>query len=332
MVQLEIHYATDMTIACPLCRSGDTFVLQKTEPLADSDPLIETTFVAPGEVVNFMACQACSLVFRTPRPTPEQIANYYQHVLPPQVPVHLKQMGISEQLLDARNERRYALLFDDLMRLVPGKSGHIIDIGGWDGRSLVPWQAAGWETTLIDPGATETLPHPKIRALGSVEEAIHAELQPAKLITSYHCIEHLRDIDEWIAESKRLSNAETFWVIEVPFDLIHIPNLFQRRPLNRANVHIQHLNYFTPRSLNSLATLLGLEPMSLKIVVAPHWFGPTVALRVIARAPAHPKRPVPLKPRSARRVRASLELRVPVWRRMAGLMFRYTRLAHPEWG
>jgi hypothetical protein len=44
---VEIHYDTDMNVACPLCRSGDTFVLQTTEPVSDSDPLVMTTFIAP---------------------------------------------------------------------------------------------------------------------------------------------------------------------------------------------------------------------------------------------------------------------------------------------
>ena len=320
-----------MNVACPLCRSGDTFVLQKTEPLAESDRLVMTTFIAAGEVLEFVACQACSLIFRSPRPTLEQTANYYQHILPPREPGYLQEMGVSRQQQDAHNDRRYALLFDELSRLVPGRPGHIIDIGGWDGRSLLPWQTAGWETTLVDPGAAKrTLATPHIRAIGSVAEAIRAELQPATLITSYHCIEHMPDIDHWIGESKHLSKADTIWTIEVPFDIIYMRDLLQRRPLEHANIHAEHLNFFTPRSLNALALRMGLEPVSVKIVVTPYWFGPTVALRMIARAPTHQKRAVHIKPRSARRVRANLALLLPMWRRVAGLKFRYARLTHPE--
>jgi hypothetical protein len=330
---VEIHYDTDMNVACPLCRSGDTFVLQTTEPVSDSDPLVMTTFIAPGDVLRFMACLMCGLIFRTPRPTPEQIANFYGHILPPQEPAIMQAAGISPELADARNDRRYSLLFDDLSRLVKGKAGHIIDIGGWDGRSLVPWQAAGWSTTLIDPGAAKrTLASRDIRALSSVDEATRAKLPPATLITSYHCIEHMVDIDSWIAESRALSNANTIWIIEVPFEIIYIPNLLRRRPKERANIHDQHLNFFTPRSLSALAWRMGLEPQSVKIVVTPYWFGPTVSLRLVARASSPAAQPPPPKRQSARQMRASLALRLPLWRRIAGLMFRYSRLVHPEWG
>lgn len=320
-----------MNVPCPLCRSGNTFVLQKTAPLADSDPLLVTTFIAAGDVLEFVACQECSLVFRSPRPTNEQTANYYQHILPPLEPGYMNAIGVSRQRADARNDRRYSLLFADLSRLVVGQPGHIIDIGGWDGRSLLPWQAAGWETTLVDPGAAKrTLASPHTRAIGSVAEAIRAELQPATLITSYHCVEHMPDIDAWIAESKRLSRADTIWVIEVPFEIIYMRTLLQRTLPASANIHAEHLNFFTPRSLRALAVRMGLEPISVKIVVTPYWFGPTLSLRMIARAPTRQKETVHLKPLSARRVRASLALQLPLWRRVAGLKLRYARLAHPE--
>lgn len=329
----EILYDNDMSVACPLCRSADTFVLQTTEPLLDSDPLVVTTLIGAGEVLRFVACQRCGLLFRSPRPTPDQLANFYTHILPPQELPLMHAAGVSEHLADARNDLRYARLFDDLRRFAKGRPGHIIDIGGWDGRSLVPWQAAGWSTTLIDPGAAKrTLASPDIRAIASVEEATRAKLQPATLITSYHCVEHMLDIDSWVAESKPLSNAHTVWIIEVPFEIIYIPNLLQKRPMVRANIHDQHLNFFTPRSLTALAMRMGLKAESIKIVVTPYWYGPSVSLRMVARAASEAERSVPLKRRSIRQFRAGLSLRLPVWRRLAGLMFRYTKLVHPEWG
>jgi hypothetical protein len=330
---LEIDYDDQMNTACPLCRSVNTFVLQTTEPLADYDPLVMTSLIAAGETLKFMTCQDCSLTFRSPRPSAEQVAHYYEHTLPPREAGHMKTMGVDRQQADDRNDRRYGLLFDDLRRLVKADSGHIIDIGGWDGRSLVPWRAAGWDTTLIDPGAAKrTLASPDIRAIGSIDDAVRAQLRTATLITSYHCIEHMLDIDGWAAESRRLSNADTVWVIEVPFDIIYTQQLLGPRPLKQAGIHPEHLNFFTPRSLRALAIRMGLEPKSVKIVITPYWFGPTISLRMIARrAPQRRQEPV-TKPWSPRRVRASFTVLFPVWRRVAGLMFRYARLAHPEWG
>ena len=60
----EIHYATDMNVACPLCRSGDTFVLQITEPLTDSDPLVSTTFISVGDVLKFVAYELYNVFTR----------------------------------------------------------------------------------------------------------------------------------------------------------------------------------------------------------------------------------------------------------------------------
>ncbi len=243
-----------MNTACPLCRSDRTFVLQSTEPLTESDPMLRTKIVSAGDVLSFVACQACGLLFRAPRPTPEQLTEFYQHTGPSQELGVMSALGISRELADTRNDVRYARLFDELRDVVKGAPGHIIDIGGGDGRSLMPWHAAGWSTTLIDPGAaSRALASPDMRSFCSVEEAASSGLQPATLITSYHCIEHLLHIDEWIAESRLLSDAKTVWVIEVPFEVIYIRKLLRKRRLERANVHDMHLNFFTPRSLAALA-------------------------------------------------------------------------------
>lgn len=243
------------------------------------------------------------------------------------------ELGVTAELAAARYEIRYAELFRDITALSGRARGHIVDLGGWDGQSLVPWLNAGWDGTLVDPGAAlRGVKDPRVRCFASVKEAA-AVGPPADIVTSYHCLEHLPDLAAWRAEALAIGKPGTLWVVEVPFDVTGIPGLLGGRRLsNASSIHEEHLNFFLPTSLRSLAELMGLRISWLGLLVTPYWFGPTVAVRLVGEqqhlASAAPTRP--LRPRfsGGARLRRHLRWRLPLWRRWAGLKFRWYRLRH----
>jgi Methyltransferase domain len=315
---------------CPLCLVDETFVLQRTRPLRPDDAIVRSTLAEAGQPIEFRACLLCGLIYRTPRPTPEHLAHYYQILLPPLEPGIMATMGVTRETAHARNEKRYAELYDTVRRVHDRPTGHIIDLGGWDGLSLVPWQRGGWQVTLIDPGnETRTMASPSIRAVGSAREALSLPNPKASIITSYHCIEHVLDIRAWLREARLLSERGTTWVIEVPFEVIYMRGLADRHSMQGPPpIHEQHLNFFTPRALRSLARMAGLRTLSTGIVVTPYWFGPTVSLRLYARdagdlpADAAELRRFP----SPKAARGYLSRRLLLWRRWSGLKYRAHRL------
>src|SRR5262245_54763866 len=228
------------------------------------------------------------------------------------------ELGVTPELAAARYQVRYAELFRDIAALAGRARGHIADLGGWNGQSLVPWLNAGWEGTLVDPGASlRTGKDPRLRCFGSVKEAA-ASVPPADIVTSYHCIEHLPDLAAWRTEALAIGRPGTLWVVEVPFDVTGIRGLLGGRRLASASVHERHLNCFRPTSLRSLAERMGLQVRQLGILVTPYWFGPTVALRLVAEQ----QRPAGLtagqiRPRfpAGARLRRHLRWRLPLWRR-----------------
>jgi hypothetical protein len=321
---------------CPGCACPDTGLLQSTEPLAADDRLVRSTLAAAGDVISFRGCPRCTLIFRAPRPTQAQLDHYYSQVLPPQERRIMGELGVTPELAAARYDVRYAELFRDITALAgrSASAGHIVDLGGWNGQSLVPWLNAGWRGTLVDPGASlRSVKDPRIRCFPSVKEAA-AAVPPADIVTSYHCLEHLLDLTTWRAEALAIGKPGTLWVVEVPFDVTSIRGLLGRQRLPSASVHEEHLNFFLPTSLGALAELMGLRVRWLGILVTPYWFGPTVALRLVAEQQRTGTAPAELRPRfsSGAALRRHLRWRLPLWRRWAGLKFRWYRLRNRSRG
>ncbi|MGH7282618.1 MAG: class I SAM-dependent methyltransferase [Polyangiaceae bacterium] len=294
----------------------------------EDGPLVESTLAAKGDVITFWMCTCCTLVFRMPRPSPTALAHYYSSVLAKREPEILRKMGVSPETMNARNRVRYEEVYEDVYRGVRKTRGHIIDLGGWDGASLAPWRGAGWSTTLIDPSAPErALARSEMGIAATVNDARALGRPPADIITSYHCVEHIDDLAKWADDVRCLCSNETLWVIEVPLELPHVRGLLGRKPLRSPQVHEEHLNFFTPQALRGLAGCMGLRALKVKMVVTLYYFGPTVSFRLYARdggstAPARSEK-------SPARLRAELRVKLPVWRRVAGLKYRWYRARHP---
>lgn len=314
---------------CPLCAAIDGhFVLQRTEPLRHEDGLVRSTLASAGDVVEFRGCPRCGLIFRAPRPTAQHLKTYYESVLPTLEPEILGRFKVTHEIAAARNARRYADLHEDLRQVVGLSQGHIVDLGGWDGQSLLPWERAGWQVTLIEPGhETRSLASPTIHAFHSPREAIEHSPTRADILTSYHCIEHLLDIRAWLKDTQQLSRPGTLWVIEVPFELISVRGLLGSSALHAPQIHDEHLNFFTPQSLGKLAEILGLQTIATRVVITQYWFGPTVALRLYARDVGGRAFADNVEPsfRSAASMRRYLAWHMLAWRRWAGLKFRAHR-------
>jgi len=314
---------------CPLCAFEETVVLQTTEPLGPGDRFVQFNLAAAGTRVSFSGCPRCAMVFRQPRPSATELNRYYADTLPPLEPGMMAGMGVTPALAAARYDVRYAGLFQELSPLAGSTPGHIADFGGWDGRSLKPWLANGWQATLVDPGAAgRPRVDDRIRSFSTAAEA-RAALPPAGVVTSYHCLEHLLDLGAWREEALSLGHPGTLWVIEVPFDVIHIRGLMAPRPMPASVVHEQHLNFFVPDSLRALGEHMGLDVEQVRIVVTQYWFGPIVGLRLVGRQRS--AAPAALRPRfrDGAALRGFLARRLPLWKGWAGLKYRYFRWTHP---
>lgn len=316
-------------IFCPLCQSENTcFELQRTVPLSSDEWMVNLMLAKAGQSISFDGCYRCGLIFRSPRPTLKQLEQHYGEDLPPLEREIMDRMGVTPEQAARRETYRFAEVFREAQQLCQSGKGHVVDVGGANGRSLMPWVGAGWQTTLIDPGVgSRPAVDAGINKAATVQDALAASGFKADVLTSYHCVEHFLNIRNSLSEMYSLSSPGTLWVVEVPFDLLYIRGLLGTAELARPQIHPQHLNFFTPQSLSFVARLLGLRILLIKSTVVLYWFGPTVSLRLYARHEEERRRDAQLPDRfqDAATFRRFLKWRLPVWRRWAGLMFRYYR-------
>jgi hypothetical protein len=296
--------------------------------LSSDEWVVNLTLAEAGQSISFDGCYRCGLIFRSPRPTVEQLEQHYGEALPPMENEIMGQMGVTREQAAQRESHRFAEVFREVRQLCQSQKGHVVDIGGSSGRSLVPWVAAGWQTTLIDPGVgSRPAAHTGINEVATVKDVAASSDFKADILTSYHCVEHFLNVKRSLSEMHSLSRPGTLWVVEVPFDVLYIRGLLGATRLARPQIHPQHLNFFTPQSLGFVAQVLGLRVLHIKSTVVLYWFGPTVSLRLYARHEAEPQpaAQLPYNFKNAAEFRSFLKWRLPLWRRWAGLMFRYYR-------
>ncbi len=315
-------------MTCPLCESANHFELQRTAPLSSEEEMVKLSLAEAGRPIVFNACCHCGLIFRSPRPEFERLAKHYAHALPMLESDIKQQLGVTGERAAERETYRFEETYHQVQRYNRRDGGHIIDIGGGAGRSLLPWLKSGWQATLVDAGVkSRPAINPLIQEVSSIQKALSLPESKFDVITSFHCIEHLLSIKDSLKEMSRLSAPSTLWVIEVPFDVLYIRGLLGSAPIAQSQINIEHLNFFTPQSLSFVARLLNLRVLALQSIVVLYWFGPTVSIRLYACDEGHSENERPFADRfkSPQAFRRFLTYRLPLWRRWAGLKFRYYR-------
>lgn len=311
--------ALDSERDCPLCASRDTWSLGTSETLA-SDRAGFITSLAEGQSrFEVLLCRGCRLGFRNSRPSEATLSRYYEI----EFPDRQRQSAREQRESEARDAERFETLVEEIRFFREEQRGTIIDIGGALGKSLLPWAKIGWKTCLVDPGVKGTKPaSSSIAGYSTIDEAARAGVR-ADILTSYHCLEHLRDPSAALNEMTRLAAPGCLWVIEVPADILYVLPSWGGGRVSIPN--LEHLNYFTPESLVYAISHLGLDLVRLRLTVTSYSWGPIIAFRLYAESPRHPSGSSRVLPAAslrwtlwklrAWRWRASLAFRLYAWRR-----------------
>lgn len=154
-------------------------------------------------------------MYRTePQPSLEELPKYYQ----------------SEDYISHTNARRN--VFEKLYHIVRShmlesklklvfkycsKKGQLLDVGCGTGDFLKAAQNSGWSVTGIEPNATaRDLVRDKGVEVFDVEALIDFEANTFNVITLWHVLEHLPNLDEHINRFKTLLKPNGILIIAVP--------------------------------------------------------------------------------------------------------------------
>lgn len=136
------------------------------------------------------------------------------------------------------------------------QKGSLLDIGAGTGDFLVTAKASGWQTTGIEPNknAKNLAISKGISFVNSIESI---ENQQFDVITMWHVLEHVPDVEHQIKQLKRLLKPEGTLIIAVPnyksFDAQHYGKFWAAYDVPR------HLWHFSKTSIQKLVSRENLK-------------------------------------------------------------------------
>jgi 2-polyprenyl-3-methyl-5-hydroxy-6-metoxy-1,4-benzoquinol methylase len=189
--------------SCPVCEGTSLHDLK----------VVKDHFLSQ-EKFNLSQCGNCGFVFTNPRPGKNELAKYYQS--DEYLSHSKKKNGLITFLYDLVKSislrKKYNLITKNKTK------GKILDIGCATGEFLNYFQKKGWHCTGIEPAQ-----NPRNFAI----ENYHLDVKPENeimqldhgtydVITMWHVLEHVSDLNERIQQIHKLLKADGLLVIALP--------------------------------------------------------------------------------------------------------------------
>lgn len=245
-----IHYT-----ACPICSSTAIAFLFST-----------TDFTVSGSRFDVWQCQNCTGAFTQDVPDASAIGPYYK------AESYISHTDTRKGLVNRLYHwvRNFTLQQKGkLIRRSSGKAtGTLLDIGAGTGAFAAHMKGLGWDVTALEPDPETRL---KARMLHQLELKDTSSLfsLPAEqydVITLWHVLEHVHDLQGYLARITALLRPGGLLVIAVPN--------YTSRDAEQYGAYWaawdlpRHLYHFSPASMQQLVSAQGLQATGIR----PMWF------------------------------------------------------------
>lgn len=227
------------SVTCPLCESDEHQTL--------------ATRGRSGEDLHTVICTGCGLVFTSPIPTPEEVAEYYA------IDYRLSYKGVVQPKLKHiyRSGQRALTYLPWLEKYCP-PGGRVLDIGSSGGEFLYLLKTLGYEASGIEPdkgyGGFSIQEYGLDVQIGPFQNSM---IQPESfdLITANHVVEHLRDPLSVFRGVHAGLKPGGYFVVEVPN-----VECIGHTPSNKW--HFAHIFNFNSATLENFGLKAGFEVTS----------------------------------------------------------------------
>ena len=165
-----------------------------------------------GEEFQLLLDEKLQMLKTYPQPTPDKLGAYYES------DDYISHTDGKRSLFEKLYHIVKQKALRDKIKLIegfqPGK-GNILDIGAGTGDFLVMAKSKGWEIVGLEPS-------PKAKASAQAKGVIFLEElsqmpdRSADIITMWHVLEHVPDVENQIAELKRILKPGGTIIIAVP--------------------------------------------------------------------------------------------------------------------
>lgn len=222
---------------CPVC-SNDQF----------SPFLVCKDYLVSQQDFTIQQCDECGFRFTNPRPDKAEIGSYYksdQYISHNDANVGL----ISTAYRTVRNHTLQTKL--KLIDQLNKGAGRLLDVGCGTGAFLETCKTGGWDVTGVEPdsdaraASTEKL---QINIMSDMNALMEA--QPFDIISLWHVLEHIPDLNQAIPQLYRLLDERGSLLIAVPnsdsYDATYFKKYWAAYDVPR------HLHHFTPSTIEPL--------------------------------------------------------------------------------
>jgi 2-polyprenyl-3-methyl-5-hydroxy-6-metoxy-1,4-benzoquinol methylase len=219
---------------CPLCNATQflPFIICKDHTVS-------------RETFNIVKCESCGFKFTNPRPEENNLGDYYKSE------DYVSHSNTKKGFINSTYQlvRKYTLLKKLQLLSSYFKTGKLLDIGCGTGEFLNICKSAKWNTLGIEPdvGARKMA----VENFGlDVREEIeikNIESESFDVITMWHVLEHVPQLNERIEDLKRLIKPNGIIIIAVPNCNSLDAKIYKE---NWAAYDVpRHLYHFTPKDV-----------------------------------------------------------------------------------
>ena len=210
--------------------------------------LVCKDYLVSDQDFSIEQCNQCGFRLTNPRPDDQSISSYYKSEQ------YISHNDQSNGLVNTayRLVRNYTLKAKlALINRLSGKLGHILDVGCGTGAFLESCQQGGWAVTGMEPDPdARAVAEKKLNAL--IEPNLKGILsnQQFDIITLWHVLEHIPDLNETIQRLHELLADKGTLLIAVPNSDSYDARQF--REFWAAYDVPRHLHHFTPTTIELL--------------------------------------------------------------------------------
>ncbi|TMA72551.1 MAG: class I SAM-dependent methyltransferase [Deltaproteobacteria bacterium] len=246
------------------------FHLRRLEDRVPRGAFEDRTDFTQSFVTNVVACAACGLLFRDPRPTLGVIARAYAHD------------AYEPARLDALLGGQRTLFRDKVRTLahwMPPPGGRVLEVGSFVGGFLDVARDAGWDARGVDPGE-EVVAYCRARGLHVVRGTVDELDEPAAsfdLVAIWNTFDQLPDPGATLRVVARLLRHRGILVLRVPNGLCYRRAIAVLRRLAEPLADVLR-GALAWNNLLGFPYLYGYTPPTMERLLTAHGFG-TIEVR-----------------------------------------------------